>query len=76
MKEIIDTCELQLKKNYRLDYEELLLLVLVFLGDTDIEIKNPGPTCHARWMQKALYCLKIFIFRNEFILTTAELKRL
>ena len=27
---------------------------------------------HARWMAKAIYCLKIYLFRSEFTLTKEE----
>lgn len=32
----------------------------------------PGPVHHARWMAKAIYCLKIFLFREHFKLTARE----
>lgn len=32
----------------------------------------PGAFHHARWMSKAIYSLKIFLFREEFILTDSE----
>ena len=50
------------------DYRELLQLSLVFLGatTTNITFKRPGAVHHAWWMAKAIYSLKIFLFRNEF----------
>lgn len=41
-----------------------------------VYFKYPGAVHHARWMAKAIYCLKIFIFRNEFVLTPKELNSL
>ena len=60
----------------RADYKELLELTYIFLGGqgTPIKFRLPGPTHHARWMQKALYALKIFLFRDQFDLTARELK--
>lgn len=57
------------------DYKELLELTIIFLGQTPpdgIFFKVPGPINHARWMAKAIYSLKIFLFRNEFKLTLKE----
>jgi hypothetical protein len=55
-------------------FKELLNLLIYF------QVKNlkmvyfsvPGPTHHTRWMEKAFYTLKIFLFRNEFKLTLNE----
>lgn len=61
------------------DYRELLLLSLVFLDSCPTEsvsFKCPGAMHHARWMSKAIYSLKIFIFREEFQLTIREKKNL
>lgn len=57
------------------DYRELLELSLIFLGTTttNITFKHPGPVHHARWMAKAIYSLKIFLFINEFHLTKSEI---
>lgn len=60
-------CRDQLTKNHcRADYKEMLELVLAFLGDTTITFRSPGPTSHARFMGKAIYDLKIFLFREQF----------
>ncbi|KAL4132318.1 hypothetical protein QTP88_009490 [Uroleucon formosanum] len=56
----------------RNDYKELLELTMIFLGakpNNTTFFHTPGATHHARWMAKAIYCLKIYIFRNEFKLT-------
>lgn len=58
------------------DYRELLQLTLIFLGlipAHDIFFNIPGAFHHARWMAKAIYCLKMFIFRDAFITSTNEL---
>ncbi|XP_044578979.1 uncharacterized protein LOC123261451 [Cotesia glomerata] len=57
------------------DYRELLELSLIFLGTTttNITFKHPEAVHHARWMAKAVYSLKIFLFRNEFHLTKSEI---
>lgn len=51
------------------DYKEFLELVIIFLGGTPprgIQFKKPGALHHARWMAKAIYSLKILIFRDQF----------
>lgn len=62
----------------REDYRELLILVLIFLGvDTTAgNIRAPGAFHRARWMAKLIYCVKIFIFRSQFHLTSGELSGL
>ncbi|KAF0744055.1 Uncharacterized protein FWK35_00030830, partial [Aphis craccivora] len=59
----------------RNDYKELLELTMIFLGDkpnNTIFFHTPGAIHHARWMAKAIYCLKAFMFRNLFKLTISE----
>jgi hypothetical protein len=59
----------------REDYRELLELTAIFLGETpsrEISFRVPGAFHHARWMAKAIYCLKIFLFRDEFVLSQKE----
>lgn len=47
------------------DYRELLQLCLAFLGEDLLKAFSPtGAVSHARWMGKAIYSLKIFLFRN------------
>lgn len=51
----------------REDYEEFLLLTLLFLGEPlppKKSIRAPGAFHHARWMAKAIYTLNIFIKRQ------------
>ena len=67
------------KKFPREDYRELLDLVIIFLGGVPpggITFKKPGAYHMARWMSKAIYSLKIFLFRTEFRLTKGEEKSL
>jgi len=59
---------------FRNDYKELLDLTMIFVC---VEPNNtlfhiPGAIHHVKWMAKAIYCLKIYIFRNEFELTIIE----
>lgn len=61
-------------KHSRDDYKEFLQLVLHFLGVNTGKFRPPGVTSNARWMSKAIYCLKIFLFRSQFKLTVRELK--
>ncbi|XP_076849024.1 beta-ureidopropionase isoform X1 [Brachyhypopomus gauderio] len=57
------------------DYRELLELTVLFLGDTPprgIRIMAPGTMHRARWMAKLLYCMKIWLFKEQFKLTARE----
>lgn len=50
-------------------------MILVFVGALDgneVGFKAPGAISHARWMTKAIYCLKMFIFWKQFNLTEQE----
>lgn len=60
----------------RADYKELLELVLIFLDadDGNFAIHEPAVTCHVRFMAKAIYTLKIFIFRDQFYLSANQFK--
>ncbi|KAL4092416.1 hypothetical protein QTP88_026917 [Uroleucon formosanum] len=66
----------RLEKNHpRDDYRELLELTVIFLGGilpNGIHFKKPGAIHHARWMAKAIYSLKIYLFREQFRLTVKE----
>lgn len=51
------------------DYLEFLELACIFLGETPprgIKFKKPGANHHARWLAKAIYSLKMFIFKDQF----------
>jgi hypothetical protein len=57
------------------DYMELLNMCVVFLGGPDkssVKFRAPGATNHARWMAKAIYCLKLYMFQDQFKLTKSE----
>lgn len=54
------------------DYKELLELSKIFLGTMDVEVikfYKPGAFHHARWMSKAIYSLKMYIFRDSIELS-------
>lgn len=64
-------------ENYqpRDDYRELLELVIIFLGGSPsrgVHFMAPGAIHNARWMAKAIYALKIYLFREQFQLTASE----
>lgn len=62
-------------KQPREDYKEFLELTILFLGGTprrNYIFRVPGAFHHAGWMAKAIYCLKIYLFRKEFILTSEK----
>lgn len=61
------------------DYKELLILTLLFLGETPkhkFKILAPGALHRARWMAKIIYSLKIYLFRQQFELKEEELSSL
>ncbi|XP_015122332.1 uncharacterized protein LOC107044808 [Diachasma alloeum] len=66
----------QLKKEIvRDDYKEFLELIILFLGGNlkkGNRFRALGPIHHARWMAKAIYSLKMFLFRDQFHLTSSE----
>ncbi|XP_029346464.1 uncharacterized protein LOC115034269 [Acyrthosiphon pisum] len=74
--DILHFCRAMLQnKCYRDDYKELLELSITFLnGDLDnkFKIRPPGAMHQARWMSRAIYCLKIYIFRNQYSLSSSE----
>lgn len=57
------------------DYKELLHLTIIYLGgvpEKGILFRRPAGLHRARWMAKAMYCLKIFLFKHQFKLTGKE----
>ncbi|XP_048504680.1 uncharacterized protein LOC125499694 [Athalia rosae] len=59
-------------KQPREDYRELLELVQIFIGKvpcSQVKFRKPGAFHHARWMAKAIYTIKIFLFRKQFKMT-------
>lgn len=80
VQDILNFCEQLLMNDFiRDDYKEFVELVVIFLGG---KLKNgnkfrmPGASHHARWMAKAIYALKIFLFREHFRLSAFEKKGL
>lgn len=75
VEEIAEFCREELKKKQvRHDYKNFLELCLFFLGKASAtySFREPGPIHHARWMAKALYALKMYIFREEFRMSAKE----
>ncbi|KAK3924129.1 DNA-directed RNA polymerase subunit beta'' [Frankliniella fusca] len=76
--EMINFCCDQLQKYQpRDDYKELLELTIVFLGGVVPEkdpytFRTPGATSKTRWMAKALYSFKIWMFGKQLKLSSAE----
>jgi len=63
------------KKLPREDYRELLDLSIIYLGGVPpggIKFRKPGAYHMARWMAKAIYTLKLYLFRTEFKLSKLE----
>jgi len=49
--------------------------LIIFLGGfpiRGISFRVPESCHHAPWMNKAIYCLKIFIFRKQFNMTLVQ----
>ena len=73
---VITFCKNQLKQfQPRGDYKEFLQLVIILAsgGNSDnFHIKRPGASHHARWMSKVIYCLKLYLLRDELILLDTE----
>ncbi|KAK3924257.1 Putative gustatory receptor 36b, partial [Frankliniella fusca] len=76
--EIIQFCSSQLEKRQpRGDYRELLELTIIFLGGSvpgkaEYSFKAPGASSKTRWMAKALYAFKIWMFGKQLKLDTAQ----
>ncbi|KAL4089004.1 hypothetical protein QTP88_024082 [Uroleucon formosanum] len=59
-------------KHLRGDYREFLELIFIFIGgnlENKIKMHPPGAMHQARWMARAIYCLKIFLFRSQYIIS-------
>ena len=55
------------------DYSEFLTLCHIFLGDpTNVHFRAPGAIHNAQCMLKAIYCLRIYLFQHQFLLTQSE----
>ena len=60
-----------LREHPRDDYKELLELVIIFLGSvphrqTAVRFHAPGAVHRARWMSRAVYALKLWIFFDQY----------
>ncbi|KAG7164292.1 hypothetical protein Hamer_G003445, partial [Homarus americanus] len=65
------------KAHLRDDYKEPIVLSYTFLGEIPkggVKIRAPGDFYQARWMKKAIYALKNFLFREQFTLTAHEMR--
>lgn len=63
------------QKQQRSDYREILELAMIFLGCSPrrgITFSVPGAVSQARWMSKAIYAFKIYLFQDQFPLTKKE----
>lgn len=73
---MIHFLETSLKEHQpRSDYRELLELTMVFLGASHplgTRFRAPGAMHQARWMAKAIYTFKVWMFRSQFKLKAAE----
>lgn len=55
------------------------MLSRIFLGggeSHEVKFTAPGACHHARWLSKALYCLKIYMFRRQFKISIKEVNDL
>ena len=51
------------------DYRELLELTIIFLGSAPprgISFRYPGAVHRARWMARAIYAIKMWLFRKQY----------
>lgn len=61
------------------NYKELLELAIVFIWGIpprEVHLMAPGAMHHARWMAKAIYALKIWLFQKQFSLTARQEREL
>lgn len=62
-------------QHHKDDYKELLKLNLIYLGcltPDKVSFNTPGAYHYVRFMAKAIYSFKIFIFRDQYKLTNEE----
>lgn len=77
--DLIIFCQNEMKKEIvRHDYQELLQLVLIFLGDytKNVSFRELIAIHQARWMANLIYSIKMFLFRDQFEMTNKELQAL
>lgn len=65
-------------KFIRKDYEEFVDLCLIALGEPHpkYKYKSPGGLSNARWMSKAIYALKLYIFQESLKLDKNQIEKL
>jgi hypothetical protein len=54
------------------DYREYLTLTVIFLGNIpscEAKFRAPDAMHQARWISKAIYSIKVWLFRSQFKLT-------
>src|SRR6218665_3623795 len=59
------------------DYRELLKLTIIFLGGIPprgIHFQYPGAVHRARWMAKAIYSIKMVLFRSQYTIFRSSRK--
>lgn len=70
--DVIQFCQNLLReKQPRDDYKEFLQLTIIFLGSipensSSVRFRAPGAMHRARWMARAIYALKIWMFFDQF----------
>ena len=70
--DVLSFCQDQLLQDHpRDDYRELLELIVIFLGGIphgrqDVSFRKPGALHRARWMARAIYGLKMWMFLPQF----------
>ena len=71
-KSVLKWAEGELQKNTfkRGDYKEMCELLVQYLGGSvkNFKFKIPGADHHARWMSKVIYCLKLALLSDQYIL--------
>lgn len=75
---LVQFCRIQLEKikTNRNDYNELLKLTIIILSPDDrarFNICAPGCFSRARFMCRILYCFKIYLYREQFIISDSEM---
>ena len=81
--DIISSCKDYLEKtpkrsHTRDDYRELAELVIISLGsepERGLRFIAPGAMHNARWMSKAIYSLKIWLFRQQEVIKLSKNER-
>lgn len=77
--ELVRFCKMQLlyRKAERKDYDVLLRLVILLLSPADRASKKiAAPTSYsrARFMGRIIYCLQIYLYRDQFALSELDLE--